>query len=338
MELYHGSQHKFDKFNLENLGENGTAQGFGIYLTPNIDMAGMYAHTNTGLEDKTGYLYRVNADLENELSLDDLTISRDKLSDIIDYLHRENDILYDYGDIDFIGIDSVKNNVIEMLIDNNENDIDLMNDLANTINDHESIANAFFDVGKYTHAVAKNQLRQNDDVFIVFDTRHLEITDVFEISNKDQNLEISTQLSLEENYYFRACNLYSLSNEKIGLNDDKTIDLILTDKYKTFDSMKDLFNEKFEQRFKDSLDVNFIDDIESSLGKDCVEFILSENIELKKIFAKEIDLDNDGTPDRTDYNNQNSNIQNVGDMKEIENGTTKEHSREKRREREEMER
>lgn len=337
MELYHGSQNKFDEFNLDNLGANGTAQGFGIYLTPNIDMAGMYAHTNAGLEETTGYLYYVKADLENELSLDELTIDRDTLSDILDYLHEENEILYDYGDVGSYGIDSVKETAMEMLLENNDNDIDLMNDLANTINDHELTASAFYKAGSYTHAIAENQLEQQDDVFIVFNTNDLEITNVIEISNRDQNLAIATELSVEENYYLRACSLYCLEDEKFELNDDMTIDLIDNNKRETFNSMKELFTEKFEDKFKESLEVNFVDDIENSLGKDCMKFILSDNVELKKLHAKEVDLDNDGTPDRTDYNDQNSNIQNVGDMKEIENGTTKEHSKQKRHEREEME-
>ena len=38
-QLYHGSKKKFEEFSLENQGTNGVAQGFGVYLTPNQEMA-----------------------------------------------------------------------------------------------------------------------------------------------------------------------------------------------------------------------------------------------------------------------------------------------------------
>lgn len=90
---------KFDHFSLEYKGLNGTADGFGIYLTPNKDMASMYAEQTK----KLGYIYEVTADLEKPLSTDELTITDKELSKIIDILQESNNILNDFNDVDYYG-------------------------------------------------------------------------------------------------------------------------------------------------------------------------------------------------------------------------------------------
>lgn len=76
MKYYHGSERRFSEFSLNNLGENGTAQGSGVYLTPNEDMAEMYAN----IKKEQGYLYEVTVDLGKSLSLSKITISDNELS------------------------------------------------------------------------------------------------------------------------------------------------------------------------------------------------------------------------------------------------------------------
>lgn len=177
--LFHGSMNHFDEFNLEHEGSNGTAQGFGIYLTPNKEMATMYSSRN----NEKGYLYKVNVDLERPLSLDDRTVSSEELSKIIDRLQKSNDILNDFNDVDYYGEKMVKREALAVL-NENENDVDLMNELANTIGDNEETAKAFYEVGHYTHAVAEEQLRQRDSVVIVFQPERVTIEEVQDLNRE----------------------------------------------------------------------------------------------------------------------------------------------------------
>lgn len=178
-QLFHGSMNQFEEFSLDNVGKNGTAQGFGIYLTPNKEMAGMYASKR----EEQGYLYTVDVELNKSVSLDERTVTEEELSEIIDRLQESNDILNDFNDVDYYGEKVVKREVLATL-NENENDVDLMNEIANTIGDDKKTAEVFYEVGGYTHAVAGNQLRQQDHVVIIFDPERVKIEKV-----QDLNIE-----------------------------------------------------------------------------------------------------------------------------------------------------
>lgn len=63
----------------------------------------------------------------------------------------------------------------------NENDVDLINDIGNTIGDHEATAKAFYDVGKYTHIIAEEQLRQKDVVIVVLQPDKVKIETIHDL-------------------------------------------------------------------------------------------------------------------------------------------------------------
>ena len=182
-ELYHGSTEKFEQFSLDHLGKNGRAQGLGVYLTPNIDIAAMYTGVSE-FEDRKGYLYTVFTALENSLSLNEITLSREELSDIVDELHEQSNFLDNYGDVHYSGYDQVHDEALELLLNSNNSDVDLLNDLAQTVGSNELVAEVFYKVGGYTHAVAYKQTRLCDDVVIVFNPARVTIWKVDEITNE----------------------------------------------------------------------------------------------------------------------------------------------------------
>lgn len=177
-QLFHESMNQFEQFNLDNLGANGTAQGFGIYLTPNKGMASMYANRSK----EYGYLYTVDVDLKKPASLEERRVTEEELSEIIDRLQVSNDILNDYNDVEYYGEKVVKREVLAIL-NENDNDVDLMNEISNSIGDNKLTAEVFYEVGGYTHAIAENQLRQQDNVIVVFNPERIKIQNV-------QNLEL----------------------------------------------------------------------------------------------------------------------------------------------------
>lgn len=174
IQLFHGSGELFDEFSLDYLGKHGTAQGRGIYLTPNPNMAEMYSWK----EGELGYLYQVEVALEKELSLDKITVSEEELGQIIDILHKKNDFLSNINDIDYYGEKMVRREAIASFLDNDESDVDLINDLESVCGDYEAVVEAFYEVGGYTHLVAENQLSQQDQVVVVFDPQAITIQKV----------------------------------------------------------------------------------------------------------------------------------------------------------------
>ncbi|WP_208423006.1 ADP-ribosyltransferase-containing protein [Latilactobacillus fragifolii] len=171
--LYHGSTQKFSEFDLKHLGQNGTAQGAGIYTTPDQDVAAMYAQ----LTDEPGYIYQVASDLKKPLSLDRMTVSDQELSKIIDQLHEETDLLSNYGDVEYSGYSLVKDEALELLREN-DNDVDLFNDLASATGDPEITAETFESVGDYTHIISHDQTRLNSDVYTILNPKNVEITNI----------------------------------------------------------------------------------------------------------------------------------------------------------------
>lgn len=197
--LYHGSTQKFSEFDLKHLGQNGTAQGAGIYTTPDQDVAAMYAQ----LTDEPGYIYQVASDLKKPLSLDRMTVSDQELSKIIDQLHEETDLLSNYGDVEYSGYSPVKAEALGLLREN-DNDVDLFNDLASASGDPQITAEAFEAAGDYTHIVSHDQTRLNSDVYTVLNPKNIKIIDT--TTTKEYHQEM--QGSLERN------TLKSTLNEK----------------------------------------------------------------------------------------------------------------------------
>ena len=190
--LFHGSMNKFDEFSLDHKGLNGTANGFGVYLTPNKEMATMYAEQ--GSNGNNGFVYEVNVELEKPISMNERTITDEELSKVIDKLQESNDILNDYNDVSYYGEKVVKREVIASLSEN-ENDVDLINDIGNTIGDHEATAKAFYDVGKYTHIIAEEQLRQKDVVIVVLQPDKVKIETIHDLNEERNSLESSEDMT-----------------------------------------------------------------------------------------------------------------------------------------------
>ena len=166
--LYHGSENTFNAFSLDYLGKNGTAQGSGVYLASNKETAAMYGDN----------LYTVTVKIENDLKLDSMTITRAKLKAIVKELHNSHDLLNDFNDVNYYGVNYVLNECLDLLLEDDENDTDLYNGLVNIVGDTQAVTEVFYKHGKYTHVHATDQTRLKDDVFIILDPRNVIIENV----------------------------------------------------------------------------------------------------------------------------------------------------------------
>lgn len=185
--LYHGSPYDFDQFNLDKVGENGTAQGRGIYLSPNKDLADMYASWKS--RPKSATLYEVQVKLDKPLSTDKMTVTKEQLSKIISKLDDQYGLLSSINDVDYFGRDAVKSEAMD-LFSQNENDVDLINDLGSTLGDFKNTAKVFEEVGGYTHIVSENQTRMDDTVITVLNPDNLKILSKEEIDPYEMSLEL----------------------------------------------------------------------------------------------------------------------------------------------------
>lgn len=318
IELYHGSDIRFENFSLDNLGKHGTAQGYGVYLTSNTELAKMYSEQSRNNKEQEGYLYTVTVDLENELSLDSVTLTEDEISNIILELHNGYGFLDNYGDTAFEGFEKVKNEAFSTIMESNDNDVDILNDIATTLGDRKAVTEIFYKEGQYTHILAHEQTIKQDDVYIILNPEKVNIKSI-DVVNNELNIG---DFSNEEQNYFEACVFLLNDNESIKLI--STNEILFSDKsdQKIYESISDLYQEKFNSRFENVLDVNYPEDIKNELGEDIFNFLLEkQNKELQQSVTKELDLDTDGVSDRIDYNDQANSIADVGDTDKRKNRT-----------------
>lgn len=168
--LYHGSDAHFKAFHLDNMGKNGTANGRGIYLTDIIEDASKYGR----------YLYTVKVHLESELSSTQRILSHEKLSSIIDYINQEDDGQYisNYDDISTAPYDTIKDTIIRNLIHYSDNDVDIFNDMCASSGNMSLVTEAFYDIGNYTHTIARYENGGGIPTTLIFNPDHIEIIDI----------------------------------------------------------------------------------------------------------------------------------------------------------------
>lgn len=167
---FHGSVESFGTFSLKNLGKNGTSEGFGIYLTDNIDFANVYAVRN----NRFGFIYVVEVALEKALSFETKTITKPLLRKWLNHLDKTSDILSNFGEVAYSGRQNVMNEAIELLM-TNDNDVDLVNELGTIVGDKEFIAEVVYQMGGFTHTVVSECYEGDINVVVVLDPKRIKI-------------------------------------------------------------------------------------------------------------------------------------------------------------------
>lgn len=161
--FYHGSDQKFDHFELGNYGKNGVAGGRGVYITSDKEHAKKY----TGKINESGYLYQVTFDPGRELSATDLTMDKKEVSKFVDVLDRKYDYLENWGDVDFEGRNKVKQEAVSTLIEYNSNDVDLYNEVINEVGSQPEALHALRQVDNFTHTIVPHTDADFDEVVVL---------------------------------------------------------------------------------------------------------------------------------------------------------------------------
>lgn len=100
---------------------------------------------------------------------------------------------------------------------------------------------------------------------------------------------------------------------------------------KKYSSYKDLFEDQYKDSFNQHLKDLGLNRLSQNIG------VTSDSLQ-KAIKDSELDIDNDGTPDRIDIDSQRNSVQTVSDLNIVGNSYTKDFERVRDREENERER
>lgn len=129
--VYHGTGAQFNEFSYDYLGKNGTSYGKGFYFSDSAEYSSGYVNGD-------GRLMEVYLSIKKPLNTSKLTMSKAQVRSFLSALSKyktEDGInpLSDYADIDSYGVNSAINAALELEYDSNNNDVDIVHSIFNSI-------------------------------------------------------------------------------------------------------------------------------------------------------------------------------------------------------------
>ena len=197
--VYHGSPTDFNEFSLKYLGTNGTNEGYGFYFTDTKRIAEGYSK---GEGNSNGRLFETYLDIKKPLSDTEVTISRAQFKKLLIELNNQVDadgekldILSNYGDVEWEGLNKVLNYAIELEYDGNDNDVDIISSLVNSSGNLETVYRVLREVTGYDGIIVKEAEWGGDQtIYIAFHPEQIK-----NIDNLNPTDNPDTRYSLSEN-------------------------------------------------------------------------------------------------------------------------------------------
>lgn len=147
MLVYHGSKELFTEFDYSRIGTNGTTEGQGFYFSDNLKVANSYS-------DKGGYIYECEFVAKKSLNSEKIDLKRSEIKKILISLHSEMDILSNWDDVEYYGLNKVLNMAIENIMLCNS-DVEIYGSLCNITDNIELISKTFNKILGYDSIVLK---------------------------------------------------------------------------------------------------------------------------------------------------------------------------------------
>lgn len=134
-----------------------------------------------------------------------------------------------------------------------------------------------------------------------------------------------------KNLYKELCELEKRYYEEIYSKDKMIFLKSDQEPEKKYSSYKDLFEDQYKDSFNQHLKDLGLNRLSQNIG------VTSDSLQ-KAIKDSELDIDNDGTPDRIDIDSQRNSVQTVSDLNIVGNSYIKDFERVRDREENERER
>lgn len=139
--VYHGTNKIFDDFSSKYFGSGNDQYGIGFYFTPNPSFASGFGEGEMGANVRPVFL-NIKNPIESDKSYN---FSRNKIIQLVKLSSILDDVLTDFGEVEYEGYQNVLNSALETVItDNNTYKLEDLNVLANTFyrdNDAEFVKN-----------------------------------------------------------------------------------------------------------------------------------------------------------------------------------------------------
>ena len=224
--VYHGSPADFNTFSLEYLGTNGTAEGYGFYFTDKKSIAENYSKGHEGQQNgESGKLFEVYLDIKNPLSDTEVTMTRAQFKKFLTTLNKQVDadgepldILSNYGDVEWDGLNKVLNYAMEIEYDGSDSDVNLVHSIINGCGNMQVV----FDVLRKTvgyDGIIVNEASWGGDqtIYIAFHPEQIKNVDNL---NPTSDHDIRKSLSGDEQA--KRYGRYNVSGKDIALETAKT--------------------------------------------------------------------------------------------------------------------
>lgn len=219
--VYHGSPADFNTFSLDYLGTNGTAEGYGFYFTDRKNVAEGYANSYEVEGGGAGKLFEVYLNIKKPLSDSKLTITKaqfkkflTKLNGYVDSNGDRLDVLSNYGDVEWEGLNAVLNTALETEYDYCDSDVDLIQSIINGCRDMKAVFNVLRDTVGYDGIIVNEASWGGDQtIYIAFHPEQIKNTDNAQpTTNPDIRFSLSPE-GEEPGYGY-------VPSRDIGVNDD----------------------------------------------------------------------------------------------------------------------
>lgn len=146
MILYHGTTAKFNEFSMEFMGKNANSEGLGLYFSNSKEIAKQYAGSH-------GRVFTIDFNGKKGVSSDKITFSKEDIKILLLELQETRNILNDYNDVGYYGVERVLYETIDDLLRNNDNDTDILCELANVSGSKTEILRVVYEVLGYDHCM-----------------------------------------------------------------------------------------------------------------------------------------------------------------------------------------
>jgi hypothetical protein len=184
--VYHGSPADFNTFSLEYLGTNGTAEGYGFYFTDKKSIAEGYSKGREGQQNGApGKLFEVYLDIKKPLSDTEVTMSRAQFKKFLTTLNKQVDadgepldILSNYGDVAWEGLNNVLNYAMEIEYDGSDSDVNLVHSIINGCGNMETVLDVLRKTTGYDGIIVENATWGDDQkIYLAFHPEQIKNVD-----------------------------------------------------------------------------------------------------------------------------------------------------------------